>query len=140
MEGKDLENGQHVEKDYAQSPVTPYADGGNGASLQQTPTNYTITNEQFERLYLSPRNQPVKGELRKTFANPTVLGVAGFAVGLTPLSAQLMGWRGMLVWISAPSILDADCNRCWWWFGRCSSNCRCHDLVRWHVLGHRWTP
>lgn len=86
MAEKDLENGNHV--DYA-----PYANG-NGANLTQTPTNFTITNEQFERLYLSPRNQPVKGDLRKTFANPTVLGVAGFAVGLTPLSAQLIGWRG----------------------------------------------
>lgn len=92
MGEKDLEGQRHV--DYAQPPITPYADGGNGSSLQQAPTNFTITNEQFERLYLSPRNQPVKGELRKTFANPTVLGVAGFTVGLTPLAAQLMGWRG----------------------------------------------
>lgn len=87
MADKDLEYGNHV--DYAQTM------NGNGAPLQQTPTNLTITNEQFERLYLTPRNQPVAGNLRKTFANPTVLGVAGFAVGLTPLSAQLMGWRGM---------------------------------------------
>lgn len=86
MAEKDLENGTHV--DYG-------GNGSNGASLQQIPTNYTITNEQFERLYLTPRNQPVAGNLRKTFANPTVLGVAGFTVGLTPLSAQLLGWRGM---------------------------------------------
>ncbi|CZT24254.1 related to Y.lipolytica GPR1 protein and Fun34p [Ramularia collo-cygni] len=88
MTDKNLENGHHV--DYANAPYSQ----GNGASLQQTATNTTLTNEQFERLYLSPRNQPVAGNLRKTFANPTVLGVAGFAVGLTPLSAQLMGWRG----------------------------------------------
>lgn len=91
MAEKDLENGRQI--DYAQPPITPYAQG-NGSSLQQTPTNLTISNEQFERLYLSPRNQPVPGDLRKKFANPTILGVAGFAVGLTPLSAQLMGWRG----------------------------------------------
>lgn len=93
MAEKDLENG-HVDYARGQPPVTPYADGGNGSRLEATATNMTLTNEQFERLYLSPRNQPVKGDLRKTFANPTIVGVAGFTVGLTPLAAQLMGWRG----------------------------------------------
>lgn len=32
----------------------------------------TISNEMFEKLYLNPQNK-VKGDLRKTFANPTPL-------------------------------------------------------------------
>lgn len=34
----------------------------------------TISNEMFEKLYLNPQNR-VKGDLRKTFANPTPLYV-----------------------------------------------------------------
>lgn len=49
--------------------------------------------ELFEKLYLSPQTS-VKGDLRKTFANPTPLGLLGFVLGLTPLSCTLMGWRG----------------------------------------------
>nr|POE63218.1 protein alcs [Quercus suber] len=47
----------------------------------------------FERLYLQPRTA-FKGELRQTFGNPTPIGLMGLAVALTPLSAELMGWRG----------------------------------------------
>ncbi|KAH8700207.1 gpr1-like plasma membrane protein [Talaromyces proteolyticus] len=56
--------------------------------------------EIFEKLYLSPQNK-VKGELRRTFGNPTPLqaltnhrGLVGFCIALTPLSCDLMGWRG----------------------------------------------
>lgn len=49
--------------------------------------------ELFEKLYLSPQHA-VKGDLRKTFANPTPLGLIGFVLGLTPLACSLMGWRG----------------------------------------------
>ncbi|EME40933.1 hypothetical protein DOTSEDRAFT_136849 [Dothistroma septosporum NZE10] len=57
-------------------------------------TNNTLSDAQFERLFLSPRNQGVAGDLRKTFANPTPLAIMGFSTGLTPLAAELMGWRG----------------------------------------------
>lgn len=80
-----------------------YANGANGLNLEKTRsntnelrqmlTNNTISDEQFERLFLSPRNG-VEGSLRKTFANPTPLAVMGFSTALTPLSAALMGWRG----------------------------------------------
>lgn len=40
-----------------------------------------------ERLYLGPQNK-ISGQLRNTFANPTPLGVLGFAVGLFPLSIE----------------------------------------------------
>ncbi|EXU95435.1 GPR1/FUN34/yaaH family protein [Metarhizium robertsii] len=49
--------------------------------------------ELFERLYLQPISS-VKGDLRKTFGNPTPLGLIGFCVTLTPLACSLMGWRG----------------------------------------------
>lgn len=47
----------------------------------------------FERLYLQPMNN-VKGDLRKTFGNPTPLGLLGFVLGLTPLACSFIGWRG----------------------------------------------
>ena len=48
----------------------------------------SISPELFERLYLGPQNR-VSGELRKTFANPTPLGILGFSLGLFPLSIEL---------------------------------------------------
>lgn len=52
-----------------------------------------MTPELFEKLYLGPQNR-VKGDLRRTFGNPTPLGLVGYVVALTPLSCCLMGWRG----------------------------------------------
>lgn len=48
----------------------------------------TLSSEQFERLYLNPKSAN-NGDLRKTFANPTPLGIAGVAIGLFPLSIEL---------------------------------------------------
>jgi len=59
----------------------------------RTAGSISISPELFEKLYLSPQNN-VKGELRKTFANPTPLALVGFLLSLTPLSWTLMGWRG----------------------------------------------
>lgn len=75
----------------------------------RTAGSISISPELFEKLYLSPKNE-VKGELRKTFGNPTPLQViqvtwrqtsanhrralVGFLLSLTPLSWTLMGWRG----------------------------------------------
>lgn len=53
----------------------------------------TIDPELFEKLYLSPPNK-VKGDLRKTFGNPTPIGIGGFLLAATPLACDLMGWRG----------------------------------------------
>lgn len=57
------------------SPDTKDSDSGsirhNMPSLHQV-QSVTITNEMFEKLYLSPANR-VKGDLRQTFANPTPL-------------------------------------------------------------------
>ncbi|CAK1358431.1 unnamed protein product [Cercospora beticola] len=59
----------------------------------RTASTINMTPELFERLYLQPPTK-VKGDLRKTFGNPTPLALTGFVIGLTPLSCQLMGWRG----------------------------------------------
>lgn len=36
----------------------------------------------------------MKGDLRSTFGNPTPLALLGFLLSLSPLSCQMMGWRG----------------------------------------------
>lgn len=59
----------------------------------QTAGSISISPELFEKIYLSPQNA-VKGDLRKTFANPTPLALVGFLLSLTPLCMQLMNWRG----------------------------------------------
>jgi len=56
-------------------------------------TAMSVSPELFEKLYLQPQ-QRTKGDLRKTFGNPTPIALMGFVVALTPLSASLMGWRG----------------------------------------------
>ncbi|KAL1301906.1 hypothetical protein AAFC00_006084 [Neodothiora populina] len=65
------------------------------SALERVRTAGTISMspELFERLYLGPQTK-VSGDLRKTFGNPTPLGLIGFVVGLTPLACCLMGWRG----------------------------------------------
>jgi len=94
--------GAPLEKDFSRS------DGytnGNGNHLHgdmepsdalkriQTAGSISISPELFEKIYLSPQNA-VKGELRKTFGNPTPLALIGFLLSLFPLSMDLMGWRG----------------------------------------------
>lgn len=59
----------------------------------RTAGSISISPELFEKLYLSPENK-VAGELRKTFGNPTPIALVGFLLSLTPLSCDLMGWRG----------------------------------------------
>ena len=59
----------------------------------RTAGSISISPELFEKLYLSPQNA-VKGDLRKTFGNPTPVCIVGFLISLTPLTCDLMGWRG----------------------------------------------
>ncbi|CAI6337213.1 unnamed protein product [Periconia digitata] len=59
----------------------------------RTAGSISISPDLFEKLYLSPQNR-VKGDLRKTFGNPTPLALIGFLMCLFPLSMTLMGWRG----------------------------------------------
>ncbi|MCJ1255480.1 hypothetical protein MMC24_003296 [Lignoscripta atroalba] len=59
----------------------------------KTAGSISISPELFEKIYLSPQNK-VSGDLRKTFGNPTPIALVGFLISLTPLSCDLMGWRG----------------------------------------------
>lgn len=59
----------------------------------KTAGSISISPELFEKIYLSPQNQ-VKGDLRKTFGNPTPVALVGFLLSLTPLSCDLMNFRG----------------------------------------------
>ncbi|CAI9636339.1 unnamed protein product [Alternaria burnsii] len=93
-----------LEKDFSRQE--PYGNGyggqthldasvDSGTALHQIRTagSISISPELFEKLYLSPPNK-VKGDLRKTFGNPTPLALIGFLLSLHPLSMTLMGWRG----------------------------------------------
>jgi len=81
---KDFSNGNHLQADM---------DPGQALRRIQTAGSISISPELFEKIYLSPQNQ-VKGDLRKTFGNPTPLAIIGFLLCLSPLSCDLMGWRG----------------------------------------------
>ncbi|KUI56671.1 Protein alcS [Cytospora mali] len=63
--------------------------------LHHSKTNgaVSISAELFEKLYLAPKTE-VSGELRRTFGNPTPIGLVGFLIALTPLACDLMQWRG----------------------------------------------
>ncbi|MCJ1478232.1 hypothetical protein MMC13_006909 [Lambiella insularis] len=65
------------------------------AALQKIKTAQSVnmSPELFEKLYLNPQT-PVKGDYRKTFANPTPIALIGYVLSLTPLSCDYMGWRG----------------------------------------------
>lgn len=64
-------------------------------NLHQMPTGASVTLpcEVFEKMYLNPPTA-VKCELLRQFANPTPLCLPGFLMSTTPLSCDLMGWKG----------------------------------------------
>lgn len=90
-----------LEKDFSYGPFGngyhQHLDAGHDSETAlrkiRTAGSISISPELFEKIYLSPANK-VKGELRKTVGNPTPLALLGFLVSLTPLSMDLMGWRG----------------------------------------------
>lgn len=47
----------------------------------------TLTPDLYEKLFISPKTQ-VAGDLRKTFGNPTPIGVLGFSVSVFALSCS----------------------------------------------------
>lgn len=91
-------NGQTLEKDFSNGYENSnhlHGDMEPNDALRriQTAGSISISPELFEKIYLSPQNQ-VKGDLRKTFGNPTPLALIGFLLCLSPLSCDLMNWRG----------------------------------------------
>ncbi|KAL0930485.1 GPR1/FUN34/YaaH-class plasma membrane protein [Colletotrichum truncatum] len=79
--------------DYTDEYIAPQISRDEALRRVKTAGSISISPELFEKLYLSPQNN-VKGELRKTFGNPTPIAIIGFLISLTPLSCDLMGWRG----------------------------------------------
>ncbi|KAK3077416.1 hypothetical protein LTS18_010315, partial [Coniosporium uncinatum] len=87
-------NGDPMEKDFSNGYHLDHnMDNETALKRIQTAGSISISPELFEKIYLSPQNQ-VKGDLRKTFGNPTPLALVGFLLSLSPLCADLMGWRG----------------------------------------------
>ncbi|KAH8746352.1 hypothetical protein BGZ57DRAFT_192103 [Hyaloscypha finlandica] len=98
-------NGDPLEKDFS-NQNNGYTNGANPYHMNDTNMDHdtalrrirtagsiSISPELFEKIYLSPQNA-VKGDLRKTFGNPTPVALLGFLLSLSPLSCDLMGWRG----------------------------------------------
>ena len=76
-------NGETLEKDFSNHNAGGYTNGANAYHLNdanmdndtalkriRTAGSISISPELFEKIYLSPQNA-VKGDLRKTFGNPT---------------------------------------------------------------------
>jgi len=61
--------------------------------LSHTTTNITLSAEQFERLYLSPK-VPHASQNAGRFANAVPLGFLGFVISTFTFSMVLMGWGG----------------------------------------------
>ncbi|USW54707.1 Putative acetate transporter GPR1/FUN34/SatP family [Septoria linicola] len=99
IKGKD-HGSYYTDKDFE---LHPNDSRDNALSKIRTAGSITIPPELFEKLYLSPENR-VKGDLRKTFGNPTPVGLAGFLLSLSPLSCFLMNWRGTLTGLGASNI------------------------------------
>jgi hypothetical protein len=58
--------------------------------------NVSIPADMFDRMFLQSQDQKLAASkgANKSFANPTPLSVVGFLLCLSPLSCDLMGWRG----------------------------------------------
>ncbi|OAP59513.1 hypothetical protein AYL99_06811 [Fonsecaea erecta] len=62
----------------------------------QDATMVSIPADMFDRMFLQVQNQDPIGARspKQTFGNPTPLSIVGFLLCLSPLSCDLMGWRG----------------------------------------------
>ncbi|KAG6029928.1 hypothetical protein E4U41_000229 [Claviceps citrina] len=63
-------------------------------TLPSTGPHVLMSPDLLGKMQLVPGRCVGGGEVRKTFANPTPMPIAGFVLSLTPLSMDLMGWRG----------------------------------------------
>lgn len=76
-------------RDYQDDNVRGLAD----LNRYKTNDSVAIPMDVFERMYFNPE-MAVKGQLRRTFGNPTPLALMGFVIASTPLACTQMGWRG----------------------------------------------
>ncbi|KAK7568714.1 hypothetical protein IWX91DRAFT_373988 [Phyllosticta citricarpa] len=83
--------------DYPDEHLGAHVDSEHALNKIRTAGSISISPELFEKIYLSPQNR-VKGELRKTFGNPTPLvdrlPPSPDAAELASVFPILMGWRG----------------------------------------------
>ncbi|KAI3317344.1 GPR1/FUN34/yaaH family-domain-containing protein [Xylariaceae sp. AK1471] len=61
--------------------------------MRKLDTGVTMPPELFEKLYLTPKVPPYRGNNQR-LANPTALGFAGFVVATFVFSLVLLGWGG----------------------------------------------
>lgn len=54
----------------------------------------SIPADMFDRMFLKSQENDAGKNAHRQFANPTPLSVVGFLLALSPLSCDLMGWRG----------------------------------------------
>jgi len=62
--------------------------------IHRSLTTVTLTAEQFESLYLQPRDPRIVGGLAGRLGNPTALGVSAFLLAHMPLAMDLLGFQG----------------------------------------------
>lgn len=82
------------------SPSTDHNPGTEHDSIQdagmnkvQTTASIQLSPEMFEKLYLSPPTKTSNDMVRRV-GNPTPIALIGFVLATTPLSMDLMKWRG----------------------------------------------
>jgi len=94
QEGSGIGNGSKVAgRNNGSNHLGSEMDSDTALQRIRTAGSISMSPELFEKIYLSPENK-VKGELRKTFGNPTPIALCGFLLSLSPLCCDLMGWRG----------------------------------------------
>jgi len=80
-------NGDSLEKDFSNDHYhmnDQNMDHDTALKRIRTAGSISISPELFEKIYLSPQNA-VKGDLRKTFGNPTPVALLGFfAIFVSP--------------------------------------------------------
>ncbi|OAL23848.1 hypothetical protein AYO20_10868 [Fonsecaea nubica] len=99
-----LSYSQSFEAPFYMDEKTKYIHPPTSQPPQQAPppsfndaTMVSIPADMFDRMFLQVQNQdPATGgrSAKQTFANPTPLSIVGFLLCLSPLSCDLMGWRG----------------------------------------------
>jgi hypothetical protein len=81
-------------------PPTPPAPLQPQPQYQSSPPSFqdaamvTIPADMFDRMFLKSQESAAGKNAHRQFANPTPLSVVGFLLALSPLSCDLMGWRG----------------------------------------------
>ncbi|KZS88510.1 hypothetical protein SISNIDRAFT_459741 [Sistotremastrum niveocremeum HHB9708] len=74
--------------------------------LRRQMTTITLSNEQFESLYLQPRDPRMDSSNSRRFGNPTPLGVSSFLLAHVPLAMDLLNFQGATA-ASTTTILGA---------------------------------